>query len=57
MFADASKLSDQEIERELSEVARKVRQALDHGDRIGELSARLWRLRAEAQFRERRRGC
>lgn len=57
MFADPSKLSDQEIERELGEVAAKVRQAVDRGGHIGELSARLFRLRAEQRFRQRSGRC
>jgi hypothetical protein len=42
-----------EIEEAIREVSAEVRQALDRGERIGELSSRLWRLRAEAQFRQR----
>jgi hypothetical protein len=51
MFADASKLSDQEIEQELGEIAEKVREAIAKGSHIGELSSRLFRLRAEQRFR------
>jgi hypothetical protein len=57
MWADASKLSDQEIERELAEVAAKARDAIANGERIGELSSRLFRLRAELRFRERSGRC
>jgi hypothetical protein len=53
MWADASKLTVEQIERELTEVAAKARNANANGSQIGELSSRLWRLRAELRFRER----
>lgn len=55
-WTDPRTLSLSEIERELTEVAAKVREALERGDRIGELSARLFRLRAEQRFREKTNG-
>lgn len=52
MWTNASKLSDQQIEQELGEVAEKVRDAIANGAKIGELEARRFSLRAEQRFRE-----
>ena len=55
-WADPTKLSEREIELELSEIAKKIRQAIDSGAQFGELSARLFRLNAEQRFRKKRSG-
>jgi hypothetical protein len=55
-WADPTKLSEREIELELSEIAKKIRQAIDSGAQFGELSTRLFRLNAEQRFRKKRSG-
>jgi hypothetical protein len=52
-WADPVKLSEKEIEAELIEIAKKVREAVVKGEQFGELSARLFRLNAEQRFRKR----
>jgi hypothetical protein len=54
-WADPVKLSEKEIELELIEIAKKVREAVVKGEQFGELSARLFRLNAEQRFRKRMR--
>jgi hypothetical protein len=54
VWTDPSKLTDEEIESKLGEISTEIRDALASGSQLGELSSKLWRLRAEAQFRQRR---
>ena len=55
VWTDPSKLTVGEIEAKIAEISTEVREALaSGGSKLGELSSKLWRLRAEAQFRQRR---
>jgi hypothetical protein len=56
VWTDPSKLTVGEIEAKIPEISTEVRQAVASGGKLGELSSKLWRLQAEAQFRQRRDG-
>lgn len=52
-WTNPAAMSLTEIEAEIAKISTEVRQALVSGERLGELSSKLWRLSAEIQFRQR----
>jgi hypothetical protein len=55
-WTNPAEMSLSEIEAEIAKISTEVRQALATGEKLGELSSKLWRLSAERQFRQRRCG-
>lgn len=52
-WTNPSEMSLSEIEKKIAEITVEVRQAVVSGEKLGELSSKLWRLSAEMQFRQR----
>lgn len=53
-WTDPARMTDDQIETELAEVAVKLTELQASGSKIGELEARKWRLRFEQKFRQQR---
>jgi hypothetical protein len=51
MWPDPTRMTDEALDAELTEIAAKIADADANGSKIGELQSRLFRLRAEMAFR------